>query len=441
MALIEGINIMNQAISIQHRPKRDVVPLVIFSGLGFILLLLIIVPAEDMLAMLANLLLVTFLAGRLYTKGIKSIDSEFPASLFWLAFVLKLISSAVNYWFVAEYYGQGDANRYYIYGLYVAEHFAVFDFSVLETFFYASQGTSNMIFMTGLMLTVLPASLSGTFFLFATLAFTGSVFFYRASRLAFPESNPNWFRFGIFFLPSVLYWPAGPGKDAWIFFLSGLVAYGLAKYFRQGRLSGLLLVALGLFLINLVRPHISLFLGLAIGGAFLVYLFGAKTTLRRPEAIFIGGVLVMGFVYFALQSGFAFIGIEDFAQEEVETFYSTVQGRFSDAKGSNFQPASVFNPVGAVQGIITVLFRPFPWEAHNLPALVTSIETLMLGGILWLRRRTLWARISSFRTDPWLAFLAIYALVMILGLTILSNFGLLARQRVMVLPFLWMLFA
>ena len=298
-----------------------------------------------------------------------------------------------------------------------------------------------MIFLTGLFYTVLPASLPGIFFLFAMLAFTGSVFFYRAYCLAFPDSNPNWFRFGIFFLPSILFWPSSLGKDAWIFFNSGFIAYGLIKYFRQARLSGLLLVGLGLLLISLIRPHITMFLGLAMGSSFLFYLFDSKSTVRRPEAVLIGGVLVAGLVFFALQSGFEFFGVENFEQEEVETFYNSVQDRYGDASGSNFQATSVFNPIGAVRGVITVLFRPFPWEAHNLPALVASLESVMLLAILWLRRRVLWSRIRSFRTDPWLAFLVFYTLIMILALTVLSNFGLLARQRVMYLPFFWMLFA
>jgi hypothetical protein len=40
-----------------------------------------------------------------------------------------------------------------------------------------------------------------------------------------------------------------------------------------------------------------------------------------------------------------------------------------------------------------------------------------------------------------IGFLIIYSVIMILGLTAIGNFGILARQRVMLLPFLWMLFA
>ena len=106
----------------------------------------------------------------------------------------------------------------------------------------------------------------GSFFFFAGLAFSGSILFYRASRLAFPEVAPHFFRGVIFFLPSILFWPSSLGKDALIFFGSGFLAYGLIKYIRRSQLSGLLLVALGLFLVGLVRPHIAMVAILAIGG-------------------------------------------------------------------------------------------------------------------------------------------------------------------------------
>ena len=44
-------------------------------------------------------------------------------------------------------------------------------------------------------------------------------------------------------------------------------------------------------------------------------------------------------------------------------------------------------------------------------------------------------------TQPWLAFSAAYAAIMIAALTTMGNFGILARQRVALLPFLWVLFA
>ena len=93
---------------------------------------------------------------------------------------------------------------------------------------------------------------------FSALAFAGSVFFYRAFIIAFPETRPNLYRLLIFFLPSILFWPSSLGKDAWVFFGSGFVAYGLTSTVRSRLFSGLLTATLGLLLISVARPHIAL---------------------------------------------------------------------------------------------------------------------------------------------------------------------------------------
>ena len=426
----------------KRRRPQDFSPLVILSGLSFLVFLTQIIRNEDVFPLLVYLPLVLILAGVLYSRIIKS-DHDFPPSLYWLAFMAKLISAAVNYWFLTEFYGRGDANVYHRGGEFVAQFLSKFDFAVLESFQYGAQGTTNMVFLTGIFYSILPPSLIGIYFLFAGLSFAGSVFFYRAYRIGFPNINPNLFRLSIFFLPSILYWPSALGKDAWVFFNVGLVAYGLAKNLRQFRLSGLLWVGMGLLLSSLVRPHITASLGIAISGAYLFSSFksGEKTSKRRAEARVVGTIFVLGFSFFAIRSGAEFLGFDELSQTEVQLFYDDVQGRYLNEEGSSFQAVSAFTPTGAVRGAITVLFRPFPWEAHNIPAVIASLESFLFLVIVWLRRGVLWSRLRFFRKDSWLAFLLFHVLIIMLSLTVISNFGLLARQRVMLVPFLWMLLA
>ncbi len=426
----------------KRRRPQDFSPLVILSSLSFLVMLTQIIRVEDIFALLVYLQLVLVLAGVLYAKGLK-IERDFPPSLFWLAFMAKLISTAVNYWFLTEFYGRGDANVYHRGGVYVAQFLSDFNFSVFDFFQYGTQGTTNMMFLTGIFYTILPPSLPGIYFLFAGLSFAGSVFFYRAYRIGFPDSSPNLFRMSIFFLPSILYWPSALGKDAWIFFSSGLVAYGLAKNLRQSRLSGLLWVGLGLLLISFIRPHITASMGIAISVAYIFFSFksGIKESHQGLEVRLLGSILVIGFAFFAIRIGVDFLGLDEFSYTEVELFYDDIQERYLNEEGSNFQAVSAFTPTGTIRGVVTVLFRPFPWEAHNIPAIIASIESLLFLAAFWFRRRVFWSRISFFRKDSWLAFLLLYSLTMMLFLTVISNFGVLARQRVMLIPFWWMLFA
>jgi hypothetical protein len=84
---------------------------------------------------------------------------------------------------------------------------------------------------------------------------------------------------------------------------------------------------------------------------------------------------------------------------------------------------------------VNVLFRPFPWEAHNLSAAVSALEILLMWGILWVRRRQLYGLARIWRRHRvvrfGVVFVAIYTVA--LGLNF-ANLGLIARQRTLMLP-------
>lgn len=427
----------------QARGKLGFVPLVVLASFSFLALLLLLLPDGDIVPVLIYLPVVSLLAVVLYTRGIKPVDSDFPASLFWLAFVAKLMASLAYFWIITDFYGRGDANAYHRQAQDVAELLRHFDFSALRGAVVGSQRSANMVYIIGLMYVFLPSSLPGGSLMFSAVALAGSTFFYRAYRLAFPNSQPDLFRLGIFFLPSILFWTAALGKDVWLFFWSGLVSYGLANYMGQSRLTGLLWVALGLLATSFIRPHTTAFLAIAIGGAYFVsaLVVDVNDAQSRLGRRLIAGALVVVMLLFSLRAGADFFGLEDFSAAEVETYYQDLQEHYVYATGgSTYQAASVFDLIGAVQGVVTVLFRPFPWEAHNAPALLSSVESVFWLVVLWFRRQVLWSRVRSWRQEPWIAFLLLYCAIMILALTSLANFGLLARQRVMFLPFFLMLF-
>jgi len=410
-------------------------PLVIFSVIVFVIGLLTIIPDQDWFPLLIYLVVLSILARILYKKGIEPIDPSFPPVLFWLAFILKLGGSTVRYWTGVDLYsGLADGIRYHQDGEYFSGFFKQFDFSVFDAI---PQGTEGMSYLAGLLYTILPPSLPGSYLFFATLAFTGSVFFYRAFRIAYPENTSTFYRLIIFFLPSVLFWPSSLGKDAWIFFSSGFIAYGLVQHIRRTRLSGLLVAGLGVFLVGVIRPPTAALITLAVVIAYLVQ--GMRTFKQ-----FIGGVLLLGFGIFIYQFSTEYLleakGLPEVSWTGLQEFYE-YQQRQTHSGGSRFAPIVLLTLFGPVYAVVTILFRPFIWEANNPQVLVTAIEGLLWLGLFWYRRRTFLARIRLITKDPWIAFLVAYSIIMIFSLTTISNFGLLARQRLMFLPFLWMLFA
>jgi hypothetical protein len=87
------------------------------------------------------------------------------------------------------------------------------------------------------------------------------------------------------------------------------------------------------------------------------------------------------------------------------------------------------------EAAIAVLVRPFPWEAPNALGLLAALETIGLAGLALRHRRGLWLRLVSAGQNPYLAFSAIYSLGFIGAWSAIANFGILARQRTLVLPF------
>ena len=90
---------------------------------------------------------------------------------------------------------------------------------------------------------------------------------------------------------------------------------------------------------------------------------------------------------------------------------------------------------------VTVLFRPFPWEAPNAAALVLSFEGIAFVGLVIWRFGSVRKAVTSMFSNPYLIFVIVYFVMWALALTVIGNFSLLARQRLMLFPAFFMLLA
>ncbi len=417
--------------------QRSYTPLVLLATLITVPAFFAIIPADEWSA--ASLYLVVLAIGALplYHLGIKRVDPAFPATLFVLAFIIKILSGIARYWMVFDLYdGAADAPLYHEHGQILAQYFKVFDFSIIETYTVRGEGTTMLAHITGLLYTVMPVSMAGAFLFFAGLAFTGVVFCYRAARIAWPAANLGYYSLCVFFLPSILFWPAALGKDAWILCWSGVAVWGWASFTRRNNLLGLLWIGLALLLLQLVRPHIAAFLAIAMGAAYLLYSTRGQ---RSVLAWLVGGIVVVGLGIYMVQSGADFLELEELSTDALQARIEEQQQRTTQG-GSRYETISIFTPTGLVMGLLTAAVRPFPWEANSLPILMTSLETMGWLLFCWLQRRAFLHNLRTLRGDPVRSFAFFYACIMLLALTSMGNFGIVARQRVMALPFLWMLF-
>jgi hypothetical protein len=119
-------------------------------------------------------------------------------------------------------------------------------------------------------------------------------------------------------------------------------------------------------------------------------------------------------------------GISDTLQN---TMFRTAQG------GSQFQASVIDSPQRAPVAIVTVLFRPLLPEAGNFQGMLAAAEGTFLLGLTVFRWRWIWRALTVLPRTPYLLLAMVFVGVFIFGFSSIANFGILARQRVQVLPF------
>lgn len=391
----------------------------------------------EWIGFLVYLVLVLVVPILLYRPLIRTVDPGFPPSLFLLAFLVKLTASAARYVALVDIYESfGDAVGYHEKGIEIASILSSGDFSLLER---TKAGTESLDVVTGILYTLLPQNMEGAFILFATLAFIGSIFFYRAFLTAFPDRPRSFYRLIIFFLPSILFWPSSLGKDALVFMGLGLAAYGMVLLVRKGSLRGLVLVSVGLGVILLVRPYTAGFFVLAAGTAGI---FVPNRTSKRSLGLWlVSGCLLVVIGFFVVQASTEFLttsGLKELSWKGFMDFYES-RKESTTTGGARALTPLVVTLFGPLYAVVTILFRPFPWEAHNPQALAASFESLLWIVLIIKRRKLLFFRFRNIFRDPLVAFIILFSIIMILIQTTTGNFAIIARQRVQFLPFLLML--
>lgn len=167
----------------------------------------------------------------LISQAIRREAEPWFARIIVLAFLAKLVGISARY-FVAYflYGGQADAQAY---NLYAINHYL--DWRAGEVWWEGSGklGTLAMELMTTALYVVIGPSVITAFFIFGSMAFWGVYLTYRAFRIALPQGDYRRYAILIFFLPTVLYWPASIGKESWLMLFVGVTALGAARYFNH----------------------------------------------------------------------------------------------------------------------------------------------------------------------------------------------------------------
>lgn len=357
-----------------------------------------------------------------------------------MGLALKMLGTLLRYLMAFDLYdGSGDSTEYAEAGVRLAELFRQGYFTV--DLGKPLVGTGFIEVLTGVTFALIGATTLGGFFVFSWLSFWGMYLFYRAVRIGLPDADHRRYALLLFLLPSLVFWPSSIGKDAWMVLTLGISAYGAARLLT-GRRSGYPILAVGLASTAIVRPHMS---ALICAGLVVGYALRRSPRRQRGPSLasvsrVIGIAVLIGASALVLQQVESYFEVEGAGVQGVEQVLDQTAAQ-TDQGGSNFEATNARSITQLPMAIVAVLFRPFPFEARNMQALIASLE----GSVLMVLFLTSAGRLKSLPgyaiRNPYITFAVIYTLLFALAFSSFGNFGILVRQRVQLFPLVLVLLA
>lgn len=351
---------------------------------------------------------------------------------FWAKMLGTIVRAAVTAWY---YDNRSDALDYHKWGQYLAPQFRSLDFSNAPPL----SGTDFMRAVTGGIYSVTGASQTSGAIVMSFLSFCGLLLLWRSFKRAVPTGATRRYAILVLFLPSLLYWPSALGKEGWAIFCLGLASYGVARVVTGSIPTGLVCFAGGIWGVTYLRPHVALII---FCGVVLAATVGKS---RKPggvshvlRMILFGGLFALGLVL--MSSTASFFGVPSLSQETNNQILADAEGRTAEA-GSTFTPVTIGNnPAMFPPALVTVLLRPFPFEAGNPVAAISALEGVFLVVFGFRERSRLRSIPRMMRRTPYVAYCVGIVITFVYAFSAFSNFGILSRQRCQVLPFFLVVF-
>lgn len=381
----------------------------------------------------ALLLLAAIVAAAYLIPRAAAREPSVTALLLGAAFTVKLLGTAARYMMLEVVFQGGDALSYHQAGEANYQLVRSLDFSFIQAPYF---GTDFLEDTVAFLYAVTGPSMLGAFLVYSMLSFVGTWLFYRAHRIAFPDGDARIYFFVLFFLPTMAFWPSSLGKDSLIVFGLGLATYGLANLLQRIRGTAMIQLLAGTAITFGVRPAVGVMFLFGAAVAFLAHPGNMRSPLTRPISLaFAGPILIVGLVA-SLQVALDYERLDSVSSAVEE--YTAVRERLLESGGSDISGPAPTTASGFGQAVLTVLFRPLPWELADPLAAAAGLESLV---IIFLVVGRFGSGIRALRTR-WRGGMVLAAgittLALLVPLTAVSNFGLLVRQRAQMLPFLFM---
>lgn len=293
---------------------------------------------------------------------------------------------------------------------------------------YFGTGTTFIDFLSWPFINVLNFNYEMMMVLYSWLGFLGFLFAY----LFFRENIPIKIKvFGkidflilILFLPNMHFWTSSLGKGAPIFLGLMMFAYAIQQPKRR-----FIILLLGSLLIYFIRPHVFLFVAV---GTVLGYMTGReKVSFGKKLAIYIA---MIGGLYVVQDQILGVVGLEDSENlvQDFESFADEQSGRLSGA-GSGVDMSQYSLPIK----LFTFWFRPLFFDAPGVLGLIVSVENLIYLLLFFKILRKDFIRFLKKSPISVKMSLTVFFLSSLAMTFVMSNLGIIMRQKSMVMYFLF----
>ncbi|MEN8238114.1 MAG: hypothetical protein ABFR53_02805 [Actinomycetota bacterium] len=374
-----------------------------------------------------GLMAVTFMAPRIATLQ----DRSWLPAMVIGAYLVKLLASTIR-WGVLKfvYGGSGDATGYHGAGVRLVHVWREFEVPEMDI------GTTFVDATTGFLYVPHVPTFLGGFFVYATIAFTGQILLYLAFRRTDRTGRLRWYAIGVLFLPTIVYWPSSIGKESLMFLFLGMASYGAAGLMKDHGLKALIVFALGLAGAAVVRPHVALILvgSLAVALIFAKSPLGDSISMKRFVSIAAIGLVLIATTYVTADKFGIELSSDGSSADDIERVIGNVEENTSGG-GSGTEGGIIRSPLELPGGFVKVLFRPFPTEAPTPQVMATSVEGMLLMGLLLWRLIPIVKNLRYIRMSPYVLYAFVFTMGFVIAFSTFNNFGLLARQRSQVMPF------
>src|ERR1700690_1087971 len=182
-------------------------------------------------------------------------DEPWLGRLLILGVLVKIVGTILRYTTLLKKGQLGDASVYDVFGkryagAWLGKH------GVTQPVLSTLRSSNFLRWFTGIVYYLFGRDLIAGFFVFGLLAFAGSYLWYRAAAIAIPFLDRRLFFLMMMFAPSIVFWPAGVGKEALMQFGLGSLALGTAYILTDRMLHGFLVALPGGWLVLQVRAHL-----------------------------------------------------------------------------------------------------------------------------------------------------------------------------------------